>query len=98
MGRTSAKVKNRYNRKAYDRVEARVPRGNLDVLAEHAARAGESVNGFVSGALLARMGLDAWPRSYKGAPPADEQPEGCGATSSSLARRRAKAIRHDIAL
>ena len=67
--RTSAAVKNRYARKAYDRVEIIVPKGQKATIAAAAQAAGESVNQYTQKALLARMGLEAWPSTL----PPDEQ-------------------------
>jgi uncharacterized protein (DUF1778 family) len=47
MAKTSAAVKNRYNEKAYDRISLTVPKGEKEVVAAHAAKKGESVNGFI---------------------------------------------------
>ena len=51
MGRTSAAVKNRYNDKAYDRINLTVPKGQKDVIKAHADSRGESVNGFIQRAI-----------------------------------------------
>lgn len=61
MGRTSSTVKNRYNAKAYDRIELIVPKGQKATVTAAAQEAGESVNMFTQKALLARMGLKEWP-------------------------------------
>ena len=61
MGKTSAAVKNRYNAKAYDRVNYVVPKGQLDTIKKAAESSGESVNGYITRAILARMGLQEWP-------------------------------------
>ena len=47
MGKTSSTVKNRYNAKAYDRIEVVVPKGQKEVIKAHAAAMGESVNAFI---------------------------------------------------
>jgi predicted HicB family RNase H-like nuclease len=51
MAKTSAAVKNRYNEKAYDRISLTVPKGEKEVVAAHAAKKGESVNGFINRAI-----------------------------------------------
>jgi predicted HicB family RNase H-like nuclease len=51
MGKTSAAVKNRYNDKAYDRINLTVPKGQKARIQEHAAGQGESVNGFIQRAI-----------------------------------------------
>ena len=47
MGKTSAAVKNRYNEKAYDRINLTVPKGEKEVIKAHAESMGESVNAFI---------------------------------------------------
>lgn len=51
MGKTSSKVKDRYNAKAYDELKIRVSKGNKDIIKAHAAEQGESLNGFVNRAI-----------------------------------------------
>jgi len=41
----------RYNEKAYDRIELKVPKGRKAELQEHAQQRGESLNGFVNRAI-----------------------------------------------
>ena len=48
MGKTSSSVKNRYNDKAYDRINLTVPKGQKAVIKAHAETKGESVNGFIN--------------------------------------------------
>lgn len=62
MGKTSSKVKNRYNAKAYDRIFFIVPKGQKDILKAAAAEANESVNMFIQKSVLSRMGLEDWPQ------------------------------------
>lgn len=48
MGKTSSEVKDRYNRKAYDQLLIRMPKGNKQELRKEVEAAGyESVNQFV---------------------------------------------------
>lgn len=47
--RTSSKVKDRYNAKAYDEIKVRVPKGNKEKLQAFVERHGLSVNGFING-------------------------------------------------
>lgn len=47
MGRTSSEVKNRYNAKAYDRINFVIPKGEKEVIRQHAESRGESVNAFI---------------------------------------------------
>lgn len=51
MGKTSAKIKNRYRDKTYDRIELTVAKGRKDALRAHAKSKGESLNGFVGRAI-----------------------------------------------
>ena len=45
------KANAKYNLKAYDRIELKVPKGKKSELQEHAAKQGESLNGFVNRAI-----------------------------------------------
>lgn len=47
MSKTSAAVKNRWNDKAYDRINLTVPKGQKEIIKNHAEKNGESVNGFI---------------------------------------------------
>lgn len=47
MGKTSSAVKNRYNEKAYDRINLVVPKGKKEQIKEHAERKGISTNAFI---------------------------------------------------
>ena len=57
MGKTSAAVKNRYNAKAYDRLQLVVPKGRKEDIEAYARNKGESVNGLINALLRADMGL-----------------------------------------
>lgn len=46
MGRTSSKVKQRYNEKAYDEIKVRVAKGQREEIKAYCESRGESVNGF----------------------------------------------------
>lgn len=48
MSKTSAEVKNRYNAKAYDRINLVVKKGDKEQIATHAAQSGESLNGYIN--------------------------------------------------
>ena len=63
MGRTSSAVKQRYNEKAYDRLAITIPKGQKATVQAAAEQEGESINGYTNKALLARMGLTAWPEA-----------------------------------
>lgn len=58
MAKTSAKVKNRYNDKAYDRINLTVPKGQKDIIKAHAESQGESVNGFIQRAIAETIDND----------------------------------------
>ena len=51
MAKTSSAVKNRYNAKAYDRINLTVPKGQKQVIQDHATKQGESLNGFINRAI-----------------------------------------------
>lgn len=51
MGKTSSKVKNRYNEKVYDRITLVVPKGKKEELQVYAASQGESLNAFINRAI-----------------------------------------------
>lgn len=51
MGKTSTASKNKYNAKAYDRINLIVKKGKRDVLRTHAENQGESLNGFINRAI-----------------------------------------------
>lgn len=51
MGKTSSKVKNRYNEKVYDRISLVVPKGKKEELQVYAASQGESLNAFINRAI-----------------------------------------------
>ena len=58
MGKTSSKVKDRYNAKVYDTILTRLPKGRKAQVQAHAAARGESLNGFVSRAIAEAMERD----------------------------------------
>lgn len=58
MSKTSAKVKNRYNDKAYDRINLTVPKGQKGIIKAHAESQGESVNGFIQRAIAETIDND----------------------------------------
>ena len=55
MAKTSAAVKNRYNDKAYDRINLTVPKGQKDIIKAYAEAHGESANGFIQRAIAEAM-------------------------------------------
>lgn len=57
MGRTTSKVKNRYNNKAYDFIRLAVKKGEKDKIKEFAAAQGKSLNGFITDLINREMGI-----------------------------------------
>lgn len=53
--RTSSAVKNRYNEKAYDRINLVVPKGEKERIKEAAEKNGESVNGLINRVVIAEV-------------------------------------------
>ncbi|MBR6808366.1 MAG: hypothetical protein IKM46_08310 [Clostridia bacterium] len=49
---------NRYIDKAYDRINLTMPKGNKEVVSEHAKKRGESVNSFINRAILETIERD----------------------------------------
>lgn len=54
-GKTSAKSKNAYSARAYDRISFVVPKGEGDKIKAAAAAAGQSTNAFIYAAVRDRM-------------------------------------------
>lgn len=65
-GKTSAKSKNAWIAKSYDRINLTVPKGTKDTIQAHAEAHSESVNGFINRAITETMERD------NGAPAASE--------------------------
>ena len=63
MATTKAQQKavNKYIKGNYDRINLTIPKGQKAAVQAAAAREGESLNSYTNKALLARMGLAAWP-------------------------------------
>lgn len=57
----STKSKNKYNKKAYDRLTLMVPKGGKQQLQDAAESDNCSVNTWIKEAILKRWGLDTWP-------------------------------------
>lgn len=49
--KTSAAVKNKWNKENYDRIEIIVPKGKKGLIKAHAESRGESVNAFINRAI-----------------------------------------------
>ena len=58
-GKTSAKSKNTWISKAYDRINLTVAKGKKETIQTAAVAAGESVNAYINGAIDARITRDA---------------------------------------
>lgn len=58
MGKTSSKVKDRYNAKVYEEIKVRVYKGEKEKIKAHAETKGESVNGFIKRAIDETMERD----------------------------------------
>lgn len=52
---------NRYNAKAYDRINIAIPKGQKETVQKAADREGLSINGYIIKAILVRLGVDEWP-------------------------------------
>lgn len=57
-GKTSAKSKNTWIEKAYDRINLTTPKGSKEAIQAHAAAQGESTNGFINRAISEAMERD----------------------------------------
>ena len=57
-GKTSAKSKNTWITKVYDRINLTVPKGQKDLIQAHAEAQGESTNGFINRAISETMERD----------------------------------------
>ena len=57
-GKTSAKSKNDWIAKAYDRINLTLPKGRKDIIKSHAEGRGESVNAFINRAIDNQMERD----------------------------------------
>lgn len=66
-GKASSASKNKWNAKAYDRIQIVVPKGRKATVEALAAERGESVNGLVNGLLRAAAGLteEQWKETTK---------------------------------
>lgn len=56
MGKTSSQVKDRYNKKAYDDIKLRVPKGKKDKIKAHAESKGMSLNAYINELIDRDMG------------------------------------------
>ena len=58
--------KQAFNEKAYDRLAITINKGQKATVQAAAEQEGESINSYTNKALLARMGLTAWPEAKEG--------------------------------
>ena len=68
MATTKAQQKavHKYVRENYDRIGITIPKGQKATVQAAAEQEGESINSYTNKALLARMGLTAWPEAKEG--------------------------------
>lgn len=52
------RANNKYNEKAYDRINIAVPKGRKEAITAHAQQQGESVNGFINKAIEEKIERD----------------------------------------
>ena len=58
MGTAQTRAQNKYINKVYDRINLVVDKGNKDKIKAHAAKQGESLNGFINRAIFETMERD----------------------------------------
>lgn len=51
MAKTRSEINNAYAKKAYDDIRLQVPKGQKEVIKEHAAARGETIGGFIKRAI-----------------------------------------------
>lgn len=59
MSKTSSAVKNKYNAKAYDRINLVVPKGKKEILQAYAKEHGQSLNSFINEAIDEKIQRDS---------------------------------------
>ncbi len=62
VSKAQQKSVNKYIKNNYDSLRIVVPKGQKATIKAAADEAGESINQYTQGALLARMGLSEWPQ------------------------------------
>lgn len=65
MGTARTKANNKWNAKAYDRINLTVQKGQKDAIKAHAENHGESVNGFINRAIVEATEKDSAFREYQ---------------------------------
>jgi len=66
MTKTRSEINNAYARKAYDAVRLQVPKGRKSTVEDLAAKAGQSVNGYINFLLRSAAGMTE--EEWKGHP------------------------------
>lgn len=74
--KTSSKVKDRYNAKAYDEIKVRVAKGRKAELQAVAERHGQSVNGFINGLIDGALERERVGGVPAGSPAVEDRPGG----------------------
>ena len=59
MSKTSSAVKDRWNKKNYDQLGIRIPKGRKEAIEQRARENGESVNGYLNRLIHTDLGLTA---------------------------------------
>jgi hypothetical protein len=77
MGKSSPSAKERYNKKTYDDVRLRVPRGTGHFIRMAARLKAQSVNAYICAAILEKMRLSKWPARLAN-PPGEDKDAGQG--------------------
>ena len=72
---------NKYVKANYDRINVTFPKGQKDILRDHAAARGESVNGFIGRAIAEAMERDSGGTASETAGKRPESTAGAGAVS-----------------
>ena len=62
------RANNKYNAKAYDRINIAIPKGKKDIIKAAADAVSESINAYINTAVDMRMGAAAMPASAESAP------------------------------
>lgn len=65
MGTARTRASNKWNAKAYDRINLTVAKGQKDTIKAHAESHGESVNGFINRAIMEASEMDNMHRAYQ---------------------------------
>ena len=65
MGTSSTRAKNKYNENNYDRIALVVPKGQKEIIKQHAEQCGESLNGFIVRAINAEIQRDKQKTPFK---------------------------------